>query len=624
MSGGYCDRVAWIDLTKQIINVEPLDPELKERYVGGRGFIARWLVDMVPPEMQPLDPESALIFATGPLTGTNAPTSSRIEIGAMAPETGIMSSGSAGGSFGTQLKRAGLDALVITGRSVTPVYLLITDDGIEIKDASSYWGRDIFEIDHAIKVDNRESRLSIAAIGQAGENEGFVTTIIIDKVRSAGRGGLGAVMGSKHLKAIAVYGTGNVLIHNPEVFWQECEDVREVAVEKFFAKRWKHGTYAALTRYNKVGALATYNSQKSAFDFIDQIAGDHYNGTFRIATRACLNCPIPCWTVFTIKTGEFKGYVGQEVTASTFKELGARCGLHEMDAILKAHDDLNRYGLDTISTPAAIAFAMECYQRGIITKKDTDGLELTWGNRDAIFTLIEMMANSTGFGAKLVRGVRICAEEWGGDAPKFALHVKGMETVGTDPRAQPSWGLAYATSSRGACHMRAYTNFEYGGMDDASMIRISGTTEIGKRFSITGKGYANAYLENMHAYGDALGLCKLMTRAKLGFPEAVIGMLNSATGLEFSEDSIYKIGEKIYNLERISNLQRGLTPADDTLPDRYTKEAVPEGPAKGFICDLEPMLNEYYERRDWSWQDGYPSAEKLEQIGLDREGNDRI
>lgn len=622
MNGGYCDKVARIDLTRHIVSIEPLNEKLKERYIGGRGFIARWLVDEVPADLHPFDPQALLVIATGPLTGTIVPTSSRTEIGAVAPETGIFSIGSVGGSFGTKLKRAGLDALVITGRSETPVYILISDENIEIKDASWYWGKDVFETEHAMRIDNHESRLSIASIAPSGEAGVAISTIMVDRVRSAGRGGLGAVMGSKNLKAVAVYGSGSVPIYDPLSFWKECQTLQKAATKKYFASRWKSGTYGALTRYNKAGALTTYNAQKTAFEFIDQISAECYNENFKIGMRACIGCSMPCWSIYTVQTGKFKNLYSDSVNASTFKELGARCGMHEMDAILRAHDDLNRLGLDTISTPAVISFAMECYQRGIITSRDCDGLELSWGNTDAIIPLIEWIGKNQGFGAQLARGVRACAKEWGADANSYALHVKGLETVATDPRGQPSWGLGYATSSRGACHMRAYGNFEYGGMDDASMIRISGTTAIGERFGTTGKGKAGVFLEDMHAFGDSLGTCKFMTRADLGFPEALVGVLNTATGASYSADSLYNVGERISNLERIANLQRGITPADDTLPERYLKEAVPEGPAKGKICDLEPMLREYYQHRQWNWEDGYPSPDKLEQVGLDREGND--
>lgn len=628
MSGGYCNQVAWIDLSSKSVYTKPLDGEIKERYIGGRGFITRWLMDMVPPSVQPFDPGNALIFATGPLTGTNVPTSSRIEIGAVAPETGIFSSGSAGGSFGTKLKRAGFDALVITGRSEKPVYIIVRDNHVEIKDARRYWGRDVFETDRAIKADHRDSRLSMACIGQAGENEVLITTIMIDRVRAAGRGGLGAVMGNKRLKAIAVYGSGSVPIHAPEPFWNACEIIREAAVKQFFVKRWENGTYGNLTRYQGVGALTSYNSRKTTFEYIDRISATHYNENYRVGRRACVSCPMPCWTTFVIQSGEFKGFFGEETTATTFKEMGARCGLHEMDAILKAHSDLNRYGLDTISTPAVIAFAMECYEEGVITKEDTEGLELTWGNRHAVIPLIEQIAENKGFGAQLARGVRICAQTWGEKTMKYALHVKGLETVGTDPRGQPSWGLGYATSSRGACHMRAYANYESGinnapgGMDEKTMIRISGTTEIGKRFSTTGKGKAGAFLEDMNAFGDSLGICKLMSRAELGLPESLVDVLNYATGADYDTEGLYRVGERISNLERIANLQRGITPADDTLPERYLHEPVPEGPAAGQVCDLEPMLNEYYETRDWDRADGYPSTHKLNELKLDRMGKD--
>jgi aldehyde:ferredoxin oxidoreductase len=622
MSGGYCDRIAWVDLTSQKIQIESLARDFKERYVGGRGFIARWLMNLVPADVDPLAASNVLAFATGPLTGTIAPTSSRMAVGALAPETGIFSIGSVGGSFGTKLKRAGVDAVVIMGRSPEPVYLLISNDGIQIRDANHLWGLDVYQTEAAIRRENKDSRLSVASIGQAGESGVFVSTIMVDHVRAAGRGGLGAVMGSKNLKAVAVYGSGSVPIHDPHEFWLACEKLQKDAVKKFFASRWKSGTYGALTRYNSAGALTTYNAQKTAFEHIDLISAEYYNSHFKIGMRACIGCAMPCWSIYTIQSGEFAGLYSDSVNASTFKELGARCGMTEMDAILQAHDDLNRYGLDTISTPATISFAMECYQRGIISKEDTGGLDLKWGNKHAIIPLIKQIARNTGFGAQLAWGVRRCAQNWGEEAQRYALHVKGLETVATDPRGQPSWGLGYATSSRGACHMRAYGNFEYGGMDDKSMIRISGTTEIADRFGTVGKGNAVAFLEDMHAFGDSLGTCKFMTRAELGFPEALMDVVNTATGASYTADSLYNAGERISNVERIANLQRGMTPADDTLPDRYLNEAVPEGPAEGKVCDLEPMLKEYYKHRDWNWEDGYPSNIKLQQLGLDRDGKD--
>ena len=620
MSGGYCNRIAVVDLGTHSVRYETLEPEFVQRYIGGRGFIVRWLMDMVPSNVDALDSENVLIFATGPLTGTLAPTASRMAVGALAPETGIYSIGSVGGSFGTKLKRAGLDAVILKGCSQEPVYLLITNKGIQFKSAQHLWGKDIYQTEDMIRRENRDTRLSVAAIGQAGETRAYISTIMFDRVRSAGRGGLGAVMGSKNLKAIAVHGKDSVPIHDPQDFWQCSQGLQKQAVKQFFTKRWRSGTYGALTRYNEVGALTTRNAQQTAFEYIDQISAEHYNEHFKIGMRACVGCSMPCWSIYTVRSGDHANLYSDSVNASTFKELGARCGIHEMDAILQAHDDLNRYGLDTISTPAVISFAMECYQRGLLPSTD---LDLSWGKADAVITLIKQIALNEGLGSQLAYGVRHCAQEWGEDTIPYALHVKGMETVATDPRGQPSWGLGYATSSRGACHMRAYGNFEYGGMDEDAMLRISGTTAIAERFGVEGKGRAVAFLEDMHAFGDSLGTCKFMTRAELGFPEVLAPLLNAATGMQIAADELYTVGERISNLERIANLQRGITPKDDTLPERYLVEASHEGLAEGKVCNLQPMLEEYYQSRCWNWEDGYPTEQKLNEIGIDKLGKDR-
>lgn len=617
MSYGYMNKAAVIDLSlRKIDNIE-IPEHLKKAMVGGRGFIAQWLYELVPFKADPLSEANVLIFANGALTGTLAPSSARIAVGAKAPETGIWSIGNVGGFFGVQLKRAGFDALIIKGRSAQNVYLKIVNDKIEIVPAEHLWGLDSHQTDQQIKAENRYHNMSIACIGPAGENGVLLSTIMVDRIRSAGRGGLGAVMGSKNLKAIAVCGDQSVAIFDPKRFYQECLKVINRSAKLYFKRRWEKGSYSALRRYNDVGALSTRNAQQTTFEEIEGITAEIYIKNYKQKyMRGCFACSIPCWSFFYIKDGPYSGFYDENVNATTFKEMGARCGLGKMDAVLAATAMCNHFGLDTISAPAAISFAMECYQRGIITKKDTDGLELIWGNDAAMLEVIEQMAYNRGFGAQLAQGVKRCSAQWGEEAEKYALHVKGMETVGTDPRGQPSWGLGYATSSRGACHMRAYANFEYKGMSDEEMLRISGTTKIKKRFSYEGKGRAVAYLENLRAIGDAIGMCHLLTRGELGFQEVLAPLYEAATGIEMQPDALYRVGERIYNLERISNLKFGLTPADDTLPARYLTEPVPAGPAKGKVLPLKPMLEEYYQARDWDMQSGYPSQAKVDELKL--------
>ena len=617
MHYGYAGKIAEIDLTTGQVQIKEIDEVLKKNMVGGRGFIAHWLYDMVPFDADPLGEQNVLIFADGALCGTLAPSSARVAVGALAPETGIWSIGNAGGYFAVQLKRAGYDAIILKGKATQPVYLSMRNTNIQILPAEHLWGLDVYQTDAAIKQELGDRQVCIATIGPSGERGVLVSTIMVDRVRAGGRGGLGAVMGSKNLKAVAVRGNGSIPIYDPKDFYQKSLDVINRSAKLYFKGRWEKGSYSALRRYSTVGALSTRNAQLTSFDEIEEIAAETYLARYKQKNmRGCFACSIPCWSYFYIQDGPYGGFYDENVNATTFKEVGARCGLGKMDAILYAASLCNRYGLDTIAAPAAISFAMECFQRELITEEDTGGLILMWGNDQAIVELLEKMAHNEGFGAQLAQGVRRCAQQWGGETEKYALHVKGMETVGTDPRGQPSWGLGYATSSRGACHMRAYGNYEYGGMSDEDMLRIAGTTTIKERFSYDGKGRAGAYLENLRSIGDAIGMCHLLTRGELGFQEVLAPLYEAATGVEMSPEDLYRVGERIYNVERLANLRFGLTPADDTLPERYLKEPVPEGPAKGKVLPLEPMLREYYQARDWDWETGYPSKAKIEELDL--------
>jgi aldehyde:ferredoxin oxidoreductase len=614
---GYAGRLGIVDLSTGNVTERELDEGLISGYLGGRGFIAKLLYDLVPAHVDPLGPENALIFAVGPLNGTLAPTSGRVTVGAKSPLTGVLGSGNAGGFWGPQLKWAGYDGLVILGRAAEPAYVVVRSEGIDIVPARHLWGKDVQETERLIRQEQGDSELSVACSGTAGDHCVALSTVMFDRVRSAGRGGMGAVMGSKNLKAIAVHGTGAVRIHDPTRFWTECSALTKKAIDKGYRKsRQEGGTYGAFTRWNEKGALQTFNGQFGQFPGVEKISGKVFNDGYRLRMRACFGCPLACWPTYVIREGPYAGLYAEEVTATTFKETGARCGVDDMDVILKAHTLMNLYGLDTISAPAAIAFAMECYQREIIETKDTGGLELEWGRGDVVLDLIEQMGHNEGLGGELGAGVRACARNWGSEAEKYALHVKGMEVVGTDPRGMPAWGLGYATSTRGACHMRAYSNFEYGGVSDEEMIRIGGTTAIADRTGWEGKGRAVAYLENMRAYGDSLELCILLTRGEFGFPEQLVGLLESATGRHIEPEELFRIGERIYNVEHLFNLREGSTPADDTLPERFLSEPMPKGPMAGSVCPLGPMLQEYYQARDWDPITGCPSPEKRRELGI--------
>jgi aldehyde:ferredoxin oxidoreductase len=614
---GYAGKFGVVDLSTGEVTTQPLDEKLIMDYVGGRGFITRLIYDLIPPHTDPLGPDNVLMFAVGPLNGTIAPTSARVSIGAKSPLTCITGGGNAGGFLGANLKWAGFDGLIIRGRADEPVYLLIRDGDIQILPAAALWRKDTHQAERLIHEQCRDPWLSVAVIGQAGENCVPLATTIMDRFRSAGRGGLGAVMGSKNLKAVAVRGTGAVRVYDPKALWAESQGIVKRAIKKgYLGSRWKNGAYGAFRRWADAGAQITRNAQTGVFPEVVNIDGSAFNERARIGIRACCSCPMPCWTRFVVPDGPHAALYGEELTATTLKEVGARCGLSDLSAILALHVALDRHGLDTISAPSAIAFAMECYQRGIITTADTGGLELGWGDAEVMLQLVDQMAHSEGFGGELGQGVRTCAQRWGRGAEKYAFHVKGMEIVGTDPRGFPAWGLGYATSSRGACHMRAYSVFEYGGMTEDEMLRISGTTAIQERLSWKGKGKAVAYEEGMRCVSDSLEMCDFLTRSTFGFPEEQVGLIRAVSGREYTPEELRLVGERIYNLERLFNLREGLTPADDTLPERFLQEPLVEGASKGYVCPLEPMLEEYYEARDWDRETGYPSPSKLKELGL--------
>lgn len=614
---GYKGKIAKINLSTNEISEFQVDPKILKKYVGGRGLAVKYLLEYVPDVISALSPENIIAIVNGALTGTLAPTAARVSFASKAPETGIMTTGNAGGEFGTKLKRAGYDGLIILGKSEKPIYLLIDEQGIKVKSAGHLWGKTVKDTVDSVREEQKDTSLSVACIGPAGENLVSMSTIMIDRIRSAGRGGLGAVMGSKNLKAIAVKGSQSVAIYDPNEFMRLSLRINKRAREKgYVQKRYENGSYGSLTRYNGKGQLSTRNAQTTYFESIDSISAETFNSLFKYRTKACVSCSIPCWPVYVIKNGKFENFLNEGAHATTFKELGARCGIKNMDYILVAYAKLNEYGLDTISVPATIAFAMECYEKGILSSSETNGLELDWGRGDVVLELIDQIANKQFLGKELGFGIRYCSERWGEETKEFALHVKGLETVATDPRGLPSWGLGYAVASRGACHMRAYSVFEQNGLSEEEMREMAGTTKIGDIDAVEGKGTAVAYSENMRAYGDAIGLCHFLTKGELGFPGILSDLYSSATGIEMSPDELLQVGERILNMERIFNLRNGLLPADDTLPERYLKEPVIDGPAKGRVCNLEPMLEEYYHSRGWDRVDGYPIPEKIAQLGL--------
>jgi aldehyde:ferredoxin oxidoreductase len=616
---GYAGKIGFVDLSRNRVAPEGVGEELIKNYLGGIGFLTRLLYDVVPKNADPYGPENALIFAVGPLNGTLSPSSSRWNVGAKSPATGFVVSGNAGGIWGSELKWAGFDALVVTGRAEKPVYILVQDGHISILPAEGLWGKDTWQTEALLQARHSDPNLRVVAIGQAGENKVPLACVIGEKVHAAGRGGSGAVMGSKNLKAVAVRGHLGVKVADPEGLYKEAQNlIRLLMSENHYWRYRDIGSPKGTTLYAKVGGVTAYNGQRGIFEPFDKIEGDVFLQRYNIGRSACGNCPLPCWQKYLIREGRFRGAWTEAIENSTVQCFGTKIANSDPEAILVAHTLCDRYSLDEISVGVTVAFAMECFQKGIITKKDTEGIELTWGNVDALLQLIERIAFNRGFGRILGQGCKKAAEVFGQGSERFAFQVKGLEISTVDPRAYQGWALGYAVASRGADHMRAYSNWEFGEVPD-EICRDAGIPKtVADRFTVEGKGRGIAYSENIRSITDCLEMCKTVARQNLGLPENVVGILRAVTGRSWTKEELLKIGERKVNLERLFNLREGLTPADDTLPWRVLHEPLPDGASKGVVVNLEPMLNEYYAARGWDRQTGYPSSRKLQELGLER------
>lgn len=614
---GYAGRIGFIDLNKNQVSVEEVSEDLIKGYLGGIGFLTRLLYDTIPRGADPYGPENALIFAIGPVNGTLTPSSNRWNVGAKSPATGLVVSGNGGGIWGSELKWAGFDALVITGRAEKPCYLLVEEGRINILPAGELWGKDTWETETLLQAKHNDPNLRVTGIGQAGENMVPLACVIGEKVHAAGRGGSGAVMGSKNLKAVAVRGRMGVKIADPDGLLKEAQRLIETLMsEKHYWRYRDKGSPSGTTLYATVGGVTAYNGQSGIFDQFEKIEGDVFLNRYNIGRSSCGNCPLPCWQKYLVKEGRFKGAWTEAIENSTVQCFGTKIANPDPEVLLVAHTLCDKYSLDEISVGVTIAFAMECFQKGIITTKETGGIELTWGNGDALLQLIDMIAHNQGIGKILGQGCKTAAEYFGHDSDRFALHVKGLEISTVDPRAYQGWALSYAVASRGGDHMRAYSNWEFGEVPD-DVIREAGIPEtVGDRFTVEGKGKGVAYSENIRSITDSLEMCKTVSRGKLGLPSNVVGILNAVTGRDWSKEELMKIGERKVNLERLFNLREGLKPADDTLPWRVLNEPLPDGPSEGAVVNLEPMLDEYYEARCWDSETGHPKPEKLKELGL--------
>ena len=619
---GYVGKWLWVDLTQGRVEPREDDLALAEQYLGGNGWGTRLLWQNVGPDVDPLGPDNWLILATGPLCGTVVPNPGRMEVVAKSPLTGIYGDANAGGFFGPELKFAGWDAIVVTGRAPAPLYLVIDDQKVALRDASHLWGLTTSRTEEVIRRDWGDAGVKTAVIGPAGENLVRIAGIQLTPQRSAARCGLGAVMGSKNLKAIAVRGHGRIPIHDPKRLRSIGLELQQrLRANAIFPAVSAHGTPGIVSLMNGLGRFPTKNFQAGGYEHADRINADALYSRAFVRNVACWGCPIACDKVYTIPDGPFAGTSLRSVEYETLNSFGACILNDDLDSILAANRLCDDLGLDTISAGRCISFAMELWDEEILNLDDTGGIPLRWGDMDVVLRLLPMIARREGFGSLLAEGVRTMAETIGRGAEKYAMQVKGMEIPGQDGRAQRSMGLAHITSTRGADHLKAFPTIDETGYPDEGRRRYGEKylPDIVQPLATRHKAFLVKDGEELGAIVDSVGMCKsggTFVLAEIYWPD-IAEALEAATGMSMPVDRLKAIGERIYNLQRCYDAIHGITRADDRLPERFAREPSPTGNARGQIIDTGPMLEEYYALRGWDPTTGWPTADTLHRLGLD-------
>jgi len=608
---GFMGKILRVNLTNGDISEEPVNEKDARMFLGGSGLATKYLFDEVKKGADPLGPENKLIFMTGPLTGTISPSSGRFSAVTKSPLTGLWGGANSGGHWGRHLKRSGYDGIIIEGVSPKPVYLVIDDGKAELRDAGKVWGRGVIE---TTKMINEElgGRFYVSCIGVAGENLVRYAAIMNDKHRALGRCGFGTVMGSKRLKAIAVKGTQEIKVADKHAFDEAAKRAAELVSESLLKITMEvYGTNMVIDMVNVKGGLPTRNWQFGSCKYTDNINGPAVNEKFLVGKKACFSCPIACGRLTEVKSGKYacKGEGPEYESVGAF---GPMCDVGDLGAITYANMLCNDYGLDTISAGSTIAFAMECYEKGILDKESTAGLELNFGDADVMIDLIHKIAKREGIGDLLAEGTKRAAEKLGQGSESFAMNVKGLELPAYDCRATKITGLGFATANRGGDHITAYVQGPT--FLDIPFLIVEESTIEDAMVENPAEAKVVKDLEDALTIFDAIGCCKFMGMALMA--EDVVPIIAAATGWDFDASEFRKGGERIYNLARAYNVREGCSRSDDTLPKRLLEEPLPDGPAKGSVVNLKPLLDAYYDFRGWDKATGKPTKAKLEELGL--------
>ena len=633
---GYGGKILVVDLAKGEAAEKPTDEELAKAFLGGVGFTTKLLFDYVDPHVDPLSPENVLIFGVGALVGTCVPTAARTEATAKSPITGLFGTSNSGRHFGLMLKLSGYDALVIRGASEKPVYLKIDSGGVEIRDAEGIWGLNTWEAIDAIK--REVGGYEVACIGPAAENGVLYACIQNGKYDAWGRTGLGAVMGSKKLKAVAVRGDGEIEVADPEKLLEASLEARERILSHPATRFLKtYGILFASDLFYQEGSLPIKNFQGVEINWEKCLRDEILK--YKTGDLACTNCPIACAKWIKVEEGKFAGLSTKSGEITSVLEWGAKCGLADLLAVAKAADMCHKLGMDWCSSAGAIAFAFELFQRGIISEEDTGGLKLEWGDEEAVYKMIEMIAYRKGLGNKLALGVKRAAEAIGKGSERYAMHIKGLEIGFRDPRGRWGvWCFGYLTNTRGGDSLRCRSPVElykiYAppeefikegcGVSQKVIDRLDMPDEFKQLAFLEGGQYVSiphmaVWSENLIALLNAVGIC--IRPAPLGVigPKMVSKLYNAATGFNLSPQQMAEAGERIWNLQKVFNVLAGEKREDYRWPDRFYEEPLPAGPKAGRVLmreGVEAALKLYFECRGWDPSTSVPTKQKLQQLGL--------
>jgi len=613
----WSEKILRVDLGAGTCASEPLNMEWAQDYMGQRGLATKYLVEETDPNVDPFSPDNKMIIATGPLTGTIAPTSGRWSVVCKSPLTGAIACSNSGGFFGGELKNAGWDMIIFEGKSDTPVYLDITNDKAELKDASDLWGKSVWETETTLRERRGDNDVRVASIGLAGENGVLYAAVVNDMDRAAGRSGVGAVMGSKNLKAMVVRGTVGVKVKDPMAMMKTSNTAKEILAENAITGEGlpTHGTQVLMNVINELGALPTRNGHDVQFEGAHDISAEamaeprESDGEANLVSNAaCFNCPISCQrrskidpNHFTVKDKPEYQMVSGGLEYEAAWALGAACGVKDLDAVTYANFVCNEQGLDPITLGSTLGAAMDLYAAGAITSDDTGGHELTFGNTEVFVAMVDATAKGEGFGKELGQGSKRLCAKYG--HPEFSMTVKGQEFPAYDPRAIQGMGLGYATSNRGACHLRAYTV-------SSEVLGIGGKTDP---LVTEGKAGLVKAFQDLTAAVDSSGTCIFTTFALTG--DDIAPMIDAACEGDWGVERLNEVGERIWNMERQYNIAAGFTGADDTLPERMLKDIAKTGSAKGSVNRLDEMLPEYYQVRGWD-ESGVPTQDTLSRLSL--------